>query len=115
MDFVTLSDFEETDVEIRSQCIEEANSYVERILKARGIDPSTVDTRDKHLKELAKTYALYKCYLYSYRDENSPYKEKADQFGKLLKELENQLTPELLGIETSTGNSFGAFRIQRGS
>ena len=114
MDFITLSDFGETDVEILPQCIEEANSYIERILKARGIDPTTVDSNNKHLKELAKTYTLYKCYLYAYRNEESPYKEKAEQFAKLLKELESQLTPEVLGISTSVGNSFGVFRIQRG-
>jgi len=114
MEFVTIADFEETDVEVRPQCIDEANSYIERLLRARGIDPAKVDPTNKHLKELAKTYTLYKCYLYSYRNEESPYKEKADQFAKLLKELENQLTPEVLGISTLTGNSFGVFRIQRG-
>jgi len=112
---VDLSDFESSDVEVTQQCVDEANSYVERVLLARGIDPAQIDPNNEHLKELAKTYALYKCYLYSYRDGGSPYKEKADQLYKLLKDLEKQLTPEVLGIESQTGHSFGVFRIQRGS
>ena len=115
MSFLTLNDIPPniTDVTIDPEQIEEANLYVQRVLISRGIDPSQVDPQNPHLKKLALSYALYRSYLVKHAGQDSVYLEKAKEIKKDLEELEKSITPELLGIESSTGKSFGTFRIRR--
>ncbi len=113
--FITLADIPQSlDVEVEQSQIDEANAYVSRFLLSKGIDPSQVDTQNPHLKQLAITYALYKAYLLFHRDKESPYLEKAKELEKELQRLESQITSEVLGISSSSGKTFGVFKIQRG-
>ena len=115
MNFLTPDDIPPniTDVTIDPEQIEEANLYVQRILTSKGIDPSQVDPQNPHLKKLALSYALYRSYIVKHAGQDSVYLEKAKEIKKDLQELEKSITPELLGIESSAGKSFGTFHIGR--
>jgi len=120
VNFITFSDFPENcEPTVEEPHIEKANLYVERVLAKLGISVSLFPSlkNNPHLKELAKTYATYIALLEYYtasRKENE-YDSKVKHYRDLLKELENSLTLEILGIsENGHVSAFSSFPIMRG-
>jgi len=117
MDFITLSDIPVDElIQIEQAEIDEANRYVERVLFQKGI-PITIDLQTNiHLKDLAKTYAIYRAFLkrYSSTGSENEYGIKLKYYEKLLKDIESSITKETLGIQDETTSVFGTFKINRG-
>lgn len=117
MEFITLADIPNDElIQIEQEEIDEANRYVERVLFQKGI-PITADLQSNiHLKDLAKTYAIYRAFLkrYSSTGNENEYGIKLKYYEKLLKEIENSITKETLGITDNTTSIFGTFNIGRG-
>ena len=117
MEFITLSDIPVDElVQIEQTEIDEANRYVERVLLQKGI-PITIDLQNNiHLKDLAKTYAIYRAFLKKYTStgNENEYGVKLKYYEKLLKDIESSITKETLGITDQTTLIFGTFKIGRG-
>lgn len=117
MEFITLSDIPADElVQIEQAEIDEANRYVERVLLQKGI-PITIDLQTNiHLKDLAKTYAIYRAFLkkYTTTGNENEYGIKLKHYEKLLKDMENSISKETLGITDETTSIFGTFKIGRG-
>lgn len=115
MSFITIEDIPLLeDVQVEQAQVDEANLFVERVLISKGINPQEVDPQNPHLKELAKSYAIYRTYLLKHTDRDSPYLEKAKELEKEIKRLSESISAEMLGISRTSGKSFATFRIQRG-
>ncbi len=117
MEFITLADIPADEiVQIEQEEIDEANRYVERVLIQKAI-PITADLQNNiHLKDLAKTYAVYRAFLkrYTSTGNENEYGVKLKYYEKLLKDMENSITKETLGITDETTSIFGTFKIGRG-
>ncbi|NPA54066.1 MAG: hypothetical protein GXO21_05295 [Aquificae bacterium] len=117
MEFITLLDIPTDElIQIEQSEIDEANRYVERVLFQKGI-PLTPELQDNmHLKDLAKTYAIYRAFLkrYSATGNENEYGIKLKHYEKLLKDIENSITKETLEITSETTSVFGTFKIGRG-
>lgn len=117
MEFITLADIPTDEiVQVEQEEVDEANRYTERVLIQKGI-PITTDLQNNiHLKDLAKTYAIYRAFLkrYTTTGNESEYGVKLKYYEKLLKDLENSITKETLRISTDTNPTFGTFQIGRG-
>ncbi len=117
MEFITLADIPNDElIQIEQTEIDEANRYVERVLLQKSI-PITADLQNNiHLKDLAKTYAIYRAFLkrYSSSGNENEYGVKLKYYEKLLKEMENSITKETLGITDPSNTVFGTFKLNRG-
>lgn len=117
MEFITLADIPADEiVQIEQEEIDEANRYVERVLTKKGIDITTDLKENIHLKDLAKTYAVYRAFLkrYTTTGNENEYGVKLKYYEKLLKDIEDAITKETLGIADKTTSTFGTFHIGRG-
>jgi len=119
-EFVKLEDFEGSSVSVDEKTVERANLYVERFLAKLGV-PSTLfpELKDNpHLKELARVYALYVTTVDYYTGDGneSEYNEKVKAYRELLKNTENSITLESLGLTdpTSPDVGYASFPIRRG-
>jgi len=118
-EFISIEDFEDSPVSVDEKAIERGNLYVERVLSKLGILSSQFSQLkdNPHLKELARTYALYVTVIDYYTGDGneSEYNEKVKAYKELLKNIESSITLESLGITTGgTSVGFASFPIRRG-
>ena len=117
MEFITLTDISTDEIiQVDQEEVDEANRYTERVLIQKGI-PITAELQSNiHLKDLAKTYAIYRAFLkrYTSTGNENEYGVKLKYYEKLLKDMENSITKETLGITDETTSIFGTFKIGRG-
>lgn len=100
MAYLNLSDINEA-VNVTADDINYANTYVENLLKNMKVDdPSQIQS--EYLKELAKLVALERACVRLSQTEDSVYLEKAKAYRRLREELERDLTPRTLNLESTT-------------
>jgi len=100
VEFVTLTEIEDS-VRVNDADVSYANTYVENFLKNIGVDPSVLTEIPGILKELAKLVALERACIRLSQTEESVYLEKAKAYGEFRKELEEKITPRVLGVGES--------------
>ena len=116
-EFITLEDFETSPISVDQEAVSRANLYVERFLSKLGVSASLFPElkENPHLKELAKTYALYITVVDYYTGDGneSEYDEKVKNYRELLKEIEASITLQSLGLST-TSEGYATFPLHRG-
>lgn len=117
MEFITLADIPNDElIQVEQSEIDEANRYVERMLVKKSIPVAHELQNNPHLKDLAKTYAIYRAFLkrYSSTGNENEYAVKIKYYEKLLKEIEDSITREILFPISEEATIFGTFRLSRG-
>jgi len=119
IEFITADDLADSSVSVDEKAVKRANLYVERFLSKLGV-PATLfpELKDNpHLKELAKVYALYVSVVdyYTGNGNESEYNEKIKAYKELLKNTEDSITLEALGLtDTTPTTGYASFPIRRG-
>ena len=100
VEFITPAEINES-VAVSQADTDYANTYVENLLKNMNVNPQDVQDSPQ-LKELAKLVALERACVRLSQTEDSVYLEKAKAYGELRQELEKQISPQSLGIQSGT-------------
>ena len=98
VEFITPAEISES-VAVSQTDTDYANTYVENLLKNMGIDPQSVQD-SLQLRELAKLVALERACVRLSQTEDSVYLEKAKAYKELHQELERQISPQSLGVQS---------------
>jgi hypothetical protein len=114
--YAQLGDCEDPSVTVSQSHLDEADTYVDGALWARGINPADVTLPNAQLKTLAVAWAMRIACIKGAVDEHSPLKDKAKEYLKNAEVLESQITRESLGLaDTTTGSgSYGTVTLGRG-
>ncbi len=114
--YAQVDDCKDPAVTVSQENLDEADTYVDGVLWARGINPINVTLPNAQLKALAVTWATRLACIHGSMGENSPLKDKAKEYLKNAETLEGQITRESLGLDdTTTGaSSYGTVKLGRG-
>ena len=102
----------DTTIVVTDADLQEADNYVDNLLKQKGVDPADLTLPNETLKLLAVYYATYRALIREAVHEDSVLIDKAKQYEKLYREKAEQVTAETLGVTGSA--TFTASRVGRG-
>lgn len=111
--YAQVDDCKDPSVTVTQENLDEADTYVDGVLWARGINPANVTLPNAQLKALAVSWATRLACIQGAIVENSPLKDKAKEYLKNAETLEGQITHESLGQTATTGAGYGSVRLGR--